>query len=112
MKRISGWAAMKEAVNSLENGDTITRKKLHHFIREEKNHKCVPPGTIDQYVLHLKAAAILQQAKRGTYRKNHSIPDDMTTSELYQMISYFRRWKQWFISLEDKLKMIRGNKYI
>ena len=105
MKNQPSWHRIKEYINKHKPGDIISRQDMKKI--------GIPLSSIDIYRVSLCDAGLLCKHTRGKYRILHNIPEQMTTTLLWELVCYYGsdKWKGWFMTLEDKIKARRPNFY-
>lgn len=94
------WVLFKEYINSLDENQVFTRGNLFDAIYEEKTSLAVRglETSVDHYRCYACRIGFLDHIKTGTYRKKHSIPDNMTVTMMKNWAYNNTTWKDWFSS--------------
>jgi hypothetical protein len=95
----SNWSVLKEYINSQPRGAIIKRKDVLEEINKTKK---LTAGSFDRYCKMLNQLAILDKTWRGEYQIIQHIPQAMNTVVLLNLVSR-PSWKDWFISVEDRV---------
>ena len=97
------WYLIKQYINQFKPGDIISRQDMKNF--------GIPLSSVDIYRIQLCSAGILCKHTRGKYKILYNIPEQMTTTLLFEISCYYNvnSWKGWFMTLEDKIIARRSN---
>lgn len=74
---LNNWDIFKDYINSFNNGDIITRKKLMEFMN---NHGSSSTNTVDSYRSTISKLEIIQTKSSGEYIKICNIPAFLTSN--------------------------------
>ena len=97
----TNWEVMRDYINSYQIGSTITRKDLMSSVKIRSS------WTVDIYRKILTNIGVLELEKKGQYKVKQKIPNNLTTSMATKLNQEFPHWKQWFIPLEEKIKILK-----
>jgi hypothetical protein len=103
------WVLFKDYINSLNENQIFTRGDLFDAIYEERTSLAIRSleTSIDHYRLYACHIGFLDRVETGTYRKLHSIPDNMTVTMMKKWAYNDLTWKDWFIDDKSKLETIQ-----
>jgi len=109
MKEKSLWYCFREAINSIEDGQLISRKKLLVKVGNIYSEK-LSGGSFDIYRQTLTNIKVLEWIDRGIYKKVQNFPESLTTSKAHKLenqMRWYPSWKDWFAeNLEERIKML------
>jgi len=119
MKRATYFQALKEKINALELGESITRKDLMFWTSMVAGNSYI--SYMDQFRSHFVKAGYISNPASGIYRYEKVIPPGLTSSRLFEqaypendkVIYAVRKRRQLFvvgnssIPKEDQVKLHR-----
>jgi hypothetical protein len=104
------WSSLREAINSIEDGQLVSRQKLLQKLNDLHSEK-VSGGSFDIYRLMLTKINVLEWIEKGVYKKVQKFPESLSTSKAHKLEIHLKwgrpTWKDWFPeNLEDRIKLL------
>jgi len=95
------WDLFKHFINSKKVNEIFTRKDLLDSIYNVpmQSHET----SVDIYRNNVTHLGFLEHVGRGKYKKLYNIPKQITTTQINNALTDRNTWKDWFITLHDKL---------
>lgn len=105
---MSQWSKFRDFVNASPLGSIITRQEaLFHVYENKGNWKGYSrQTTVDGYRLILTNLGILDKYKRGQYKVNHHVREDVPLETLKRLAYPKRDWREWFVPKKDRMKSV------
>ena len=100
------WEKFRDYINSIEIGSEVKRQEMLFHVYEKRSAWTgySRMTTIDNYRKALSRLGILPTVRRGVYRVDHHIREDISFQKIKDRAYGPVDWREWFIRLEDKQK--------
>ena len=95
------WTLFKTFINSRKKDEIFTRRDLLESVYIY--HMASYNTAADIYRNSITHLGFLESAGRGKYKKLYNIPAEVTTTRIANALTDRNTWKDWFITLHDKL---------
>jgi hypothetical protein len=99
--KTSLWSRIRDAINTYDIDEEFTRQDILKKIGYPTG------GSFDLYRLDLTHVGVIEKIGKALYKKKCNIPDNFTTTKLNKLqieLYWHKSWKDWFITLEDRMK--------
>jgi len=98
---MSDWSNLRDIINKTPIGGIITRKQIHGGVY--RTHRTSGDTSIDNYRVCLDRIGILSKYKRGQYKVNHHIKEDISIGVINRLAYPRKGWQEWFIPERERL---------